>query len=265
MVLASIATAALYLLIAGLRFRQFRLRQDSNKAILLGLALLAICLHGYAALSALQSPDGINLGFFKISSLIFWIINIAFVISLVKRPLENLLLILFPLAALSVLISTMAPGNSSPFEQLPTGMLIHIATSVLAYAVLTLATCQAAAVAVQDHQLRHAHTGGIIRILPPMQLMESMLFEILWVGLILLTLSIGSGMLFLEDMFAQHLVHKTILTICAWAVFALLLWGHHRLGWRSQTAVRFTLVGFAALMLGYFGSKLVLEVILERV
>ena len=95
--------------------------------------------------------------------------------------------------------------------------------------------------------------------------METMLFEILWVGLILLTLAIGSGMLFLEDIFAQHLVHKTVLTICAWALFATLLWGRHQLGWRSQTAVRFTLAGFLVLMLGYFGSKLVLEVILQRV
>ena len=94
--------------------------------------------------------------------------------------------------------------------------------------------------------------------------MESMLFEIVWVGLLLLTVAIGSGFLFLDDIFAQHLVHKTVLSICAWALFATLLWGRHYLGWRSQMAARFTLGGFIALMLAYAGSKFVLELILQR-
>ena len=62
----------------------------------------------------------------------------------------------------------------------------------------------------------------------------------------------------------QHLVHKTVLTIIAWILFSILLWGRHQLGWRSQTAVRFTLAGFAMLMLAYFGSKMVLELVLQR-
>jgi ABC-type uncharacterized transport system permease subunit len=93
--------------------------------------------------------------------------------------------------------------------------------------------------------------------------MERMLFELVWVGLAALTLSIFSGMLFMEDMFAQHLVHKTVLSLVAWVLFSLLLWGRYQLGWRSQTAVRFTLSGFLLLLLGFFGSKLVLELILS--
>ena len=143
-------------------------------------------------------------------------------------------------------------------------MLLHISASLLAYAVLTLAAIQSGLLAIQDHQLRHRHTRGIIQILPPLQLMESMLFELLWIGVSLLTLSIVSGFVFVDDIFAQSLVHKTVLTIAAWLLFATLLWGHYRLGWRSQTAVRFTLAGFAVLMLAFFGSKLVLELVLER-
>ena len=96
-------------------------------------------------------------------------------------------------------------------------------------------------------------------------MMESILFEIVWVGLVLLTVAIASGFIFIEDIFAQHLVHKTVLSICAWLLFATLLWGHHQLGWRSQLAARFTLGGFAALALAYAGSKFVLEVLLQRV
>jgi ABC-type uncharacterized transport system permease subunit len=94
--------------------------------------------------------------------------------------------------------------------------------------------------------------------------MESMLFELLWIGVTLLAIAIVSGVIFIDDIFAQHLVHKTILSIVAWLLFSILLWGHYQLGWRSKTAVRFTLTGFALLMLAFFGSKLVLELILHR-
>jgi ABC-type uncharacterized transport system permease subunit len=94
--------------------------------------------------------------------------------------------------------------------------------------------------------------------------MEAMLFELLWIGVALLTIAIVSGAVFVDDIFAQHLVHKTVLTIAAWLLFSTLLWGHYKLGWRSKTAVRFTLTGFALLMLAFFGSKLVLELILQR-
>ena len=80
----------------------------------------------------------------------------------------------------------------------------------------------------------------------------------------LLTIAIVSGVIFIDDIFAQSLVHKTVLTIVAWLLFSGLLWGHYQLGWRSRTAVRLTLAGFLVLMLAFFGSKLVLELILQR-
>jgi len=262
---SAITAATLYLLITLLQALRLKGTIAARPSLIILLSLLTVSVHGYSALGAVLTDAGVNLGFFKVSSLIFLIINLAFLLGLLRRPLLNLLLILYPLSSIAVMTSALAPDTSQPFAGFSAGMLVHIGSSVLAYAVLTIAACQAAAVAAQDYQLRHRHTRGLVQILPPVQLMESMLFELLWVGLSLLTLAIASGMVFLEDIFAQHLVHKTVLTIAAWVLFATLLWGHHQLGWRSQTAVRFTLSGFAVLMLGYFGSKLVLEIILQRV
>ncbi|MDX1733850.1 MAG: cytochrome c biogenesis protein CcsA, partial [Halioglobus sp.] len=92
----------------------------------------------------------------------------------------------------------------------------------------------------------------------------TMLFELLWIGVSLLSIAIVSGFVFVEDIFAQDIAHKTILTIVAWLLFSSLLWGHYQLGWRAKTAVRLTLAGFIFLMLAFFGSKLVLELILQR-
>lgn len=262
---SAITAATLYLLITLLQVLRLKEIVAIGTGPIILLSVLTVTVHGFSALGGLLSGAGVDLGFFKVSSLIFLFINLAFLLGLLRRPLLNLLIILYPLSSIAVMTSALAPGATGTFAGFSGGMLFHIGSSVLAYAVLTLAACQSAAVAAQDYQLRHRHTRGLVQILPPLQLMETILFELLWVGLILLTLAIASGMLFLEDIFAQHLVHKTVLTIASWLLFATLLWGHHQLGWRSQTAVRFTLSGFTVLMLGYFGSKLVLEIILQRV
>ncbi|MBE9540134.1 MAG: cytochrome c biogenesis protein CcsA [Proteobacteria bacterium] len=260
----AVMTALLYLVATGIQLMHLvqRRQQIDRKVITLGV--IALLGHAIVAWNAVVVDGDISLGFYKVPALLFLVINIACIIVLLRRPLQNLLVVIFPLSALSILVSIFGPETSTAEGQLPKGVLIHVASSLLAYAVLTLAAFQAALVAVQDHQLKHRHTRGIIQVLPPLQLMETMLFELLWVGVVLLTVSIGSGMIFLDDIFAQHLVHKTVLTIIAWCLFSVLLWGHSQRGWRAQTAVRLTLAGFALLMLAYFGSKLVLELVLQR-
>ena len=262
-VIASIA-ALLYLTATGLHLLHiFQQRQGVTRGVL-ALGLLAMLCHTIIAWDSISGAEGISLGFYKISALIFLVINIACAILLTRRPLQNLLVLLFPLAAMSVLVSTFAPNTTGISSNLSGGILLHIGSSILAYAIFTLAAAQAALVAAQDYQLRHRHTRGIVQILPPLQLMETMLFELLFAGVLVLTIAIISGAVFIDDIFAQSLVHKTVLTIVAWILFSVLLWGHHQLGWRSQTAVRLTLAGFIVLMLAFFGSKLVLELVLQR-
>jgi ABC-type uncharacterized transport system permease subunit len=137
--------------------------------------------------------------------------------------------------------------------------------SLLAYSLLAIAALQALALALEDRLLRQRRPLRMMRILPPLQTLEFSMFQIIAFGFFLLSLGLISGLMFLKDMFAQHLVHKTVLSIIAWLVFAILLWGRYRFGWRGRTAIRYTLSGFGSLMLAYFGSKLVLELILHRV
>jgi ABC-type uncharacterized transport system permease subunit len=256
--------ALLYLTATGLQLLHMSQRRQQIDRSVFALSLIALLLHAVIAWNNIIQDGGVNLGFYKVSALIFLVINVACITSLARRPLQNLLVVLFPLSAIAVLVSTFAPDTSAVVSDLSGGMLLHISSSILAYAVLSLAAFQSALLAVQDHQLKHRHTRGIIQILPPLQLMESMLFELLWIGVSLLSISIASGFVFIDDIFAQSLVHKTVLTIIAWLLFSVLLWGHYQLGWRSRTAVRLTLAGFALLMLAFFGSKLVLELILHR-
>lgn len=140
----------------------------------------------------------------------------------------------------------------------------HIVLSTLAYALLTIAVALAVALALLDRRLRSRRPLGMLTILPSMEALESATFQALGAGFAVLTLALFSGFIFVRDLFAQHLIHKTVLSCLAWVVFAVLLFGRWRFGWRGRVARNWTLSGFALLGLAYFGSKIVLESILGR-
>jgi ABC-type uncharacterized transport system permease subunit len=122
----------------------------------------------------------------------------------------------------------------------------------------------AIALALLDQCLRKRRPLGWLSILPSVEALEAGTFQALGTGFAMLTLSLFSGFIFIDDLFSQQLSRKTILSCLAWLVFATLLYGRWRFGWRGRTAVRWTLSGFALLGLAYFGSKIVLEMILGK-
>jgi len=234
------------------------------KGTLFGIGSAALITHGTGIFTASVTQAGFQLSLFNASSLIFWVINAIVLISSIKKPLHNLFILLFPLSCLS-LIAAIVGNYLGEKLILNFHLAVHVILSILAYSLLTIASLQAVFLAYQNKLLKNKTHFAQTRLMPPLQTMESLLFEFLWVGEILLTLAILSGFWFLEDMFAQHLIHKTVFGIAAWLIYALLLWGRHFQGWRGNKAIRWTLAGFISLMLAYFGSKVVLEIILNRV
>ena len=239
-------------------------RSPISRGRIIALGMTAIILHAFELQGSLFTGHGLNLGFFNAFSLFSWLSALLVLVVALHKPIENLGIIVFPMTAVSIALEMMFPSQHLLLEKALPGLQAHILISVLAYSLLSIAAVQAILLWVQDQQLRSKHPGGFIRALPPLQTMETLLFQMIGAGFILQSLSLISGMIFLENMFTQHLAHKTVLSIIAWGVFAVLLWGRWHFGWRGRTAIRWTLSGAVALMLAYFGSKLVLELVLHR-
>ena len=49
---------------------------------------------------------------------------------------------------------------------------------------------------------------------------------------------------------------RTLLFISSWVVFGTLLVGRWRFGWRGRIAIRWTLTGFAILLVAYLSAQL---------
>ncbi|KRW59312.1 cytochrome C assembly family protein [Pseudomonas sp. TTU2014-080ASC] len=261
--LPSLASACLY---AGATIYQgLHLKQGKpiNKPLLISVGILALLLHAGSLSMQMFAGNSLSLDFFNAASLIAAAMILITLLACSRIPVENLLVLMFPLGLLTVLSAQFMPVGTTQLIDEEPGILAHILLSITAYGLLTIAVFQSLLVLLQDYQLKHKHPSRLIKNFPPLQTMESLLFGFLWAGWILLSLSLLSGALFVSDLFAQHLAHKTFFSCFAWVLFAVLLWGRHQLGWRGHKAIRWTLIGFCLLMLAYFGSKLVREFILH--
>jgi ABC-type uncharacterized transport system permease subunit len=263
----SIFAIAAYLTAAGLIAWRLFMQERTvvpPRGLALGTAFTGLLLHTWLLYSAVFSPEGLNLAFFNALSLASWTVIASLLIPSLNKPVENLGIVLLPVAAVTVALDELYPSVGFMGADTSWVLKVHVLLSMLAYSLLTLAAVQAILLAVQDHYLRSRQPGGFVRSLPPLLTMEALLFEMIGVGFAMLTLALISGFAFLENMFAQHLVHKTVLSVLAWMVFGGLLIGHRFRGWRGRRAINWTLSGFGILILAYFGSKLVLELILQR-
>lgn len=180
-----------------------------------------------------------------------------------KTRLWFLLPVVYGFSIISILASSFLPGTFiTHFEDKP-GLLIHISFALLAYATLTIAALYAIQLAWLDYKLKAKKAMVVNPNLPPLMKVERQLFNIILIGNGLLTLTLLSGYVFLDDMFAKGAAHKSVLSFIAWVIYSILLWGHYRKGWRGKKVTWFAITGATLLTLAYFGSRFVREIILN--
>jgi ABC-type uncharacterized transport system permease subunit len=228
--------------------------------------LVPLALHGYTLYDSIFAGAGLNFGVGSAVSSIVWLTAMIYWVSGFFYRLEGLQTLVAPVAAIAVLLPLVLPSlRPLANTELP-AFKAHISIAMLAYSLLTIAALHALLMAAVEHRLHHPAMPSVMTTLPPLLTMETLLFRIIWVGFILLTLTLISGIVFSEEVFGQPLkfTHKTLFGIISWCVFAALLAGRQFYGWRGRIAIRWTLAGFIILLLAYLGSKFVLEVILRR-
>ncbi|HUR41783.1 MAG TPA: cytochrome c biogenesis protein CcsA [Verrucomicrobiae bacterium] len=229
-----------------------------------GLAAAALVLHAGLLLGAIFKGGNLALGVTEASSVFSWQAAVLLWLLCLLRPVQALGIAIYPLAAVAVLGAALMPTSITAIPLADWKIQMHVVLSLFSAGFLTLAAAQALTLAIQDRLLHSHEPNRIVRALPPLQAMEQLLFLLIGLGFFILTLALLSGLIFVDDLMAQHLAHKTVLSVLAWAMFGALLWGRWRRGWRGRTAIRWALSGYGMLVLAYFGSKLVLEQILSR-
>ncbi|MDB2461236.1 cytochrome c biogenesis protein CcsA [Gammaproteobacteria bacterium] len=221
--------------------------------------ILAIIGHVITILPIIHENYSVNLSLNYALIIVGLIISLTLYISSILGNTQYLGIILLPIISSIFLFDF---SNDAVNVSLNNFLFLHVIISLISYSILCLSAAQSLILILQEKKLQNNKPIGIIASLPSLDVMDKLLFKILALGVIFLSASLLSGFIFLEDIFAQHLIHKTILSILAWLIFVSLIYGREKYGWRGRKAAKITLTGFFILFLSYFGTKIVLEIII---
>jgi ABC-type uncharacterized transport system permease subunit len=240
------------------------------------LAILApFTLHSYLLYAELFAAAELRFGFSQALSVMLWLTVLIYWAESLIYDVKGMQALVLPLAAVCALLPAFFAGPETPAYTQTFQFRVHLLVAMLAYSLFTIAALHAALMTVLERRLHGGKLAGPSgeslagpwASLPPLMTLEVLLFRILTLGFVLLTLTLGTGFVFSEELFgkAVRFNHKTVFGIMSWFIFAALLVGRYGWGWRGRTALRWTLAGFVTLLLAYVGSMFVLEVILRKV
>jgi ABC-type uncharacterized transport system permease subunit len=244
--------------------------------------LILLVLHGVACYQDIFTPEGIVFGFAQALSLMAWVAITLYWIEGWFFTLNGMLPLILGLAMIFSFLPVVFSGAiiSTKAVHSP-GFKLHFITANIAYGIMFLAALQAILMTMQDRSLRSkqqqdtsswmgifvfGRSSRLLEQLPPLLIMERVMFNIIGIGFCLLTIAVFSGIFFSQSLFGRPLIidHKTIFALLSWAMFGGLLHAHWRVGLRGAEASKWVLGSFAVLVLAYIGSRFVLEVILHR-
>ncbi len=228
--------------------------------------IVPLALHAALLSRAAFADGGMYLGVGNAVSVIIWLTALIYWTGSFFYRLEGLQVLVVPSAAvLSLLPLAFPPAHPLANTNLA-AFKAHLVISLLAYSLFTIASLHVLMMAIMERRLHRGNLPLFMQSLPPLLTMERLLFQIIFAGFVLLTLTLGSGILFSEELFGKPMpfTHKTIFGFLSWFIFGALLTGRALYGWRGRVAMRWTLAGFLSLFLAYIGSRFVLEVLLQR-
>lgn len=230
------------------------------------MPLLPLFLHLWLVFAAILGGGGVALSFSAMLSAITALTVLVYGIACWRYPVGGVQGVVLAIAAFAVIFQgLMGGGHTLPYSSLP-WFRLHLLMALTAYSLFLIAALHALFIAVMEKALHRPTPGTMTSGLPPLLTLEHLLFRMIEAGFILLTLTLVSGVFFAEDITGRPLpfTHMTVFGVASWLVFAGLLVGRHRYGWRGRRAIHWTLAGFAMLFLSYMGSQFVLEFLLHR-
>jgi len=210
--------------------------------------------------------NGINLNFSNSLLIVSWV-TVCFYY-LVNRKiqfigLENLTLT----PAILIMLCHPLLKNDQYIEiQMSINSIIHIIIAILSYSLLTIGAIFSIFILLFENNLiKKNKTSENLTNNFSLLSMEDILFKIYWLGFILLSMTLFTGILFSNEIFGTSMIwnHKTIFSFMAWITYGSLLLGRIKYGWRGKKAVVISLIAFIFLILSYFGTKFVLEILLN--
>ena len=223
----------------------------------------ALAGHAYWLYQHIIMLNGQNLPILNVLSLVTFIVSLLSTLASKRFNTGILLPVIYIFTVLNSIAVTYLPSHFITHLETHLQVGIHILFALLAYSILSIASLFALQLAYLNYRLKN-HKSPLPKInMPPLMTLEKSLFQIIFIGFILLSCTLLTGLIFVDDIFAQGKAHKAILSMIAWVLYGALLWGHFAKGWRGNFTIYITIFGSSLLTLAYFGSRFIREIILS--
>ncbi|GBU14326.1 cytochrome c assembly protein family inner membrane protein [Enterobacterales bacterium] len=252
-----------YLLSLALIIPSIIRKNGAYRRLALISVIVALVCHAVALQQRIfDVSTGQNLSLVNIGSVVSLIICTVMTIVASRNRGWFILPIVYSFALINLAFVTFLPGEFITHLEQSKGLLVHIGLALFAYATLIIAALYALQLAWLDYQLKNKRLT-FNSDMPPLMTIERKLFHITQVGVILLTLTLCTGLLYMDNLFSRENIDKAVLSILAWFVYIVLLWGHYHEGWRGRRVVWFSMAGAVLLTLAYFGSRLIQQLMIH--
>lgn len=272
--LPPIASSVLYAVL-GIHFWNSRWKKDGrNESGALTMQswerfsiLAALVTHGVGLYDGIFGAGMMRFSFSFALSLMLWLAVLIYWLESFQSRMEGLQPMVLPIASICAVLPVFFPQVHTIDHASTWAFKVHFIAAMLAYSLFTLSALHAVFMGLVEKKLHQRELDPHLSSLPPILTMETLLFRVISVAFFLLTVALGSGLIFSESIFGKALTfdHKTLFAFVSWGVFAALLVGRKAYGWRGRIALRWTLAGFLILLLAYIGSRFVSEVVLGRI
>lgn len=226
------------------------------------LGVVATVLHAGYTYTQLWVPAGIDLAMYPIVLVITLCIVIIAQIEHFYQPAraKPILFVSYVFVGPAIALGVFFHQEGTHATAALPSLTLHVLSSLAAYSILAYAACHAILLIYLDYALRTKATNVFLSIFPPLESAEKILFNAIWLGLILLTAANVSGLAFFWDELFSDASHlHMIFTMIAWVLYALVMFGHVKFGWRGNFTTKLSLTAFAFLMVGYFGLRFILK------
>lgn len=234
-----------------------------SPAAMRGVLFAAWLLHALTLAEGLLGEPP-RFGFAPALSMTVWLVLTVYAIERRLFPQLEAHWALAGIGTAAVIASIVFPGSAYRLISSP-WLPLHWALGIASYGLFAVAVVHGWLMTLSDRSMRQAASSdaGV-----PLLTLERLTFRFVEAGFVLLSATLLVGWLFAEQLHgtgrAWQWSHKTVFSVLAWLVFAGLLIGRFRLGLRGLKAVRVLYLGSGLLLLGYAGSRFVLEVVLHR-
>ena len=174
------------------------------------------------------------------------------------KPAHHLALILLPLSASVVFLTLIFDFNNST-DNLNYDLFLHIVVSLVSYGLLGLAAIQALLLKFQEQKLKDLDNSSLSNLMPSMDTMENIMFDLIVIGFVLLTISLLTGAPFISADADKILLQKVTFSVIAWLAYFYLIYQRFSSNVIGKKANNLAIGGMAFLLFAYLGTKVLFE------